>query len=315
MALRESIARRAHSSVERKVAGARGPSASAASCGSEVTPPWEEPPNGWSGDRRASSVIGLCFREARRSRNGPPARTPWRASTCAGAGSGAGVRARAAGPVSRDGPPGARAASGDIPRARVAAPTRQPAAADSSATTSHTPEPSRDTRTARAPTDAPTPHAPVPLLVSRPTCLPSCRLDSHRPRPTHLITAHLICLTRSPAAAPPEATPASRLGWPVQVYLDRRGRGVRREAADPPSSKSPGGKPRKHPKAGRRPVALMGETQRAKQMEGNTRRETGVPSASACLIPGASFTLLDHSTCDGAFDRMLAGRPGARVAQ
>ncbi len=32
------------------------------------------------------------------------------------------------------------------------------------------------------------------------------------------------------------------------------------EAADPPSSQSPGGKPAKYPGAGRRPVALMEET-------------------------------------------------------
>jgi hypothetical protein len=47
------------------------------------------------------------------------------------------------------------------------------------------------------------------------------------------------------------------------------------EAADPPSSLDPGGKPTKHPQAGRRPAALMGETHRTKQMERNTRRETG----------------------------------------
>jgi hypothetical protein len=49
--------------------------------------------------------------------------------------------------------------------------------------------------------------------------------------------------------------------------------GAAREAADPPSSLSPGGKPRKHPMAGRRPVALKGETHRTKQMEGNTWRK------------------------------------------
>ena len=57
------------------------------------------------------------------------------------------------------------------------------------------------------------------------------------------------------------------------------------EAADPPSSLSPGGKPTKHPKAGRRPVALRDETHRTKQMEGNTRREIGVPSASVPYSP------------------------------
>ena len=49
---------------------------------------WEGRPNGWSGDRRASSVTGLCFREARRSRNGPPCSEPVASETCAGAGCG-----------------------------------------------------------------------------------------------------------------------------------------------------------------------------------------------------------------------------------
>jgi hypothetical protein len=56
-------------------------------------------------------------------------------------------------------------------------------------------------------------------------------------------------------------------------------KGVRRQAADPLPRKSPGGQPTKHPEAGRRPVALMEETHRAKQMEGNTRSETSVPWA------------------------------------
>jgi hypothetical protein len=41
-------------------------------------------------------------------------------------------------------------------------------------------------------------------------------------------------------------------------------------------------------------------------MEGNTRRETGVPSASALLFLGAGFALLDHTTSDGPVDRVLA---------
>jgi hypothetical protein len=41
------------------------------------------------------------------------------------------------------------------------------------------------------------------------------------------------------------------------------------ESGGPPFLQSPGGKPRKHSGAGRRPVALMGETLRTKQMEGN----------------------------------------------
>src|SRR5688500_3443761 len=81
---------------------------------------------------------------------------------------------------------------------------------------------------------------------------------------------------------PPRPTPPKRPAWagPSRFYLER---GVRREAADSPSSKSPGGTPTKHPTAGRRPVALKEETHRAKQMEGNTRRETGVSSTPASL--------------------------------
>jgi hypothetical protein len=209
-------------------------------------------------------------------------------------------------PLSRHGYVGAPATSGDVPRARAATQTRQPAAADSSAITTHTREPRRQNRS--SPNRRPDPVALRSHYSSPPsTCLPSRRLDSS-PRSAHSPHPCPSGLPDPDPLPPPRLRPLQLPAWagPARFYLDSRGSGVRREAADPTSSESPGGKPRKHPKAGRRPVALMGETERAKQMEGNTRRETGVPSASACLIPGASFTLLDHSTCDGAFDRMLA---------
>ena len=126
-------------------------------------------------------------------------------------------------------------------RARAATETREPAAADSSAITTR--KPSRDTKTARAPPDAPTrPRSAPTTRLSPPTCRPSRRLDSSR-RSAH--SPH-PCLTdlhgpNLPAAAPPEATPASRLGWPVQVFLDSRGSGVRRAAADSTSSKAQAG--------------------------------------------------------------------------
>jgi hypothetical protein len=111
----------------------------------------------------------------------------------------------------------------------------------------------------------------------------SCSLSVNSP-------ACLTCLTPDYlATAPPRHTHTATPGHTTtQIYMAGRGRGPARSGG-PPSSLSPGGKPRKHPKAGRRPVALRGETHRAKQMEGNTRRETGVPSASAPLFPGASF--------------------------
>jgi hypothetical protein len=112
------------------------------------------------------------------------------------------------------------------------------------------------------------PPSPLQLPSRRLDGSPPSTLQTH-PQPTRYAFPAPV------AAAPPHALPASRLGCPIQVYLAGRGRGVRRGAADPPSSLSPGGALGKHPKAGRRPVALREETHRAKQMEGNTRRETG----------------------------------------
>jgi hypothetical protein len=118
--------------------------------------------------------------------------------------------------------------------------------------------------------------------LPRPTRLLRVASTVHPPPVTHLIPCPPDLPAPIPAAAPPEAAPAPRLARPGFTWTVE---GVRREAADAPSSKSPGGKPRKHPMAGRRPVALIEETHRAKQMEGNTRRETSVPSASASLFP------------------------------
>jgi hypothetical protein len=124
-----------------------------------------------------------------------------------------------------------------------------------------------DTR-ARIPAAASPTHSPAP------SGLPARRPDGPQSQLSNPCTTHGHALPAPVAAAPPQATQASRLGWPVQVYLAGRGRGVRREAADSPSSQSPGGTPRKHPEAGRRPVALNGETHwnetdGGKQMEGN----------------------------------------------
>jgi hypothetical protein len=114
-----------------------------------------------------------------------------------------------------------RAASGTSHPTRAAAPTQQPAEGDNSAITTNT---SRDTRTLdllRGLVPA------TPTNSTHPLYLPS--LPSPRQlTPLDSLTssvAHLTCM--SPIRLPPRL--------------------------------SPGGKPRKQPQAGRRPVALMGE--------------------------------------------------------
>jgi hypothetical protein len=190
------------------------------------------------------------------------------------------VRARP--PVSKDGPSGAEATSGEAPeleRRHGHDNRHQQTAAPSPPTPQ-----SRDTRTARAPTDAPTRHAPLPLLVSStPTRLASRRLDSspasaHLPHPCPSDLPGPI----PPAAAPPEATPASRLGWPVQVYLDSRGRGSGAKRRTP-FLRDPRREAKETPEGGAAACCAQGETHRAKQMERNTRRETGVSSTPASL--------------------------------
>jgi hypothetical protein len=157
-------------------------------------------------------------------------------------------------------------------------------------------------------------HAPLPLLAALPAFL---RVAStvHPTRLTHLIPPYPICLTPIPLPQPrlrPLQLPAwagpSRFTWQVEEGGPARSGG-------PPSSKSPGGKPRKHPKAGRRPVARRGETHRAKQMEGNTRRETGVPSASVSLIPRRRLAAARPLHQRWGRRSRRGGRPGARSAQ
>ena len=181
----------------------------------------------------------------------------------------------------------------------------------------HHPHRKPSTRSARAqPTPRPR-NAPVLLLASpRPT-----RLSFASPRqftPLASLTSSLASDLPGPdppAAAPPEATPASRLGWPVQVSPGSSRKWGPARSGGPHFLQSPGGKPRKHPKAGRRPVALMGETHRAKQMEGNTRRETGVPPASAPYSPAPALGGSTHSTSPWGGRARSGGRPGARSAQ
>src|SRR5215208_6928951 len=201
MTLRESIARRAHSSAERKVAIALGLSAFGASSGSEVPPPREWPPNGSSGDRSSSSVIGLCSREARTSDNGPP-----RAPAAAGRRpAGPGVRARArAGGWERRGAAGAGRSPGAgrvsvHERGRRRHRRQGPAAAHSRPTTRRA---DRTEPIEPAPTPDPAYSLPSLLPIPRPPYprLPPRRLDG---RPTGLKSDTNPPITPAPAPLPP----------------------------------------------------------------------------------------------------------------
>jgi hypothetical protein len=98
------------------------------------------------------------------------------------------------------------------------------------------------------------------------------RFDCLLPRlPRLLIVPRLRC-PPAPAAAPPPAHThppglTTRFTWHVEE-------GVRRDAPDPLPPK-PRREAKETPEAGRRPVALKEGTHRAKQMGGNTWRETG----------------------------------------
>jgi hypothetical protein len=111
-----------------------------------------------------------------------------------------------------------------------------------------TPDPTSAVRTTSPSSPDP---PPAPRVVS----------TAHPPAP-HILTRHPSSAALGPdAAAPPPAHPL------------------------PPGLTHPGlpGRSRKHPTAGRRPVALRAETHRAKQMERNTRRETGCGTHAARL--------------------------------
>jgi hypothetical protein len=127
--------------------------------------------------------------------------------------------------ISRDGTPqgGERlaAARRQLQRRRV----------DPKAAPRHTPGPTSPETT--EPLDPPTPdlypgrrltHSLPPHPPASPRVDPTVPIPSSR---TSRMT-HRTALPAPVAAAPPSATQASRLGWPVQVYLAGRGRGVRR---------------------------------------------------------------------------------------
>jgi hypothetical protein len=98
------------------------------------------------------------------------------------------------------------------------------------------PTPTRETRNRLIPPPTRPRHAPLAQLIApRPTCVSPRRLDkSHPAGLTYLIPAYRSAWPPDlPTAAPPDATPASRLGSPVQVLPGLSRKGVRREAADP----------------------------------------------------------------------------------
>jgi hypothetical protein len=241
--------------------------------------------------------ICLCLREARTSENGPPPLAPAPTKMRAGG--------RAVGRQERRGPAAPAGRTAAQARARERA-TRPGEAASPTGPRSSTQSPhhakSRQNRTDRASTDArPRLQPPVPTPDSSPALSPppsaSPRWSTHRSQIRHQSTHHP---RPCPVAAAPPPAHQHPPGLTPHVYLAGRGRGVRREAADPPSSLSPGGKPRKHPKAGRRPVALRGETHGTKQMEGNKWRETHggnrVPSVVGFSYSRRRLCLPEHST-------------------
>jgi hypothetical protein len=101
-------------------------------------------------------------------------------------------------------------------------------------------------------------HPSFPAYASLPSPCTSA-LPDRFPGLLHVAPALARPLTL--AAAPPPALRSSRLGCPARCLFAGRGRGVQREAVDPPSSK-----PRRGAKsgseAGRRPVDLQASTPR-----------------------------------------------------
>ena len=133
--------------------------------------------------------------------------------------------------------------------------------------------PSHHNRSSPPPTPAfAVPASPLCPLPTRPSLLLSLASPRRFVFLSRLSTSLLLlaALRARPDLVPPPRPLVLTLlpGLALQVYLAGRGRGVRREAADPPSSKAQA-QSGKRPGAGRRPVALREETHRAKHREGN----------------------------------------------
>ena len=188
--------------------------------------------------------ICLCLREARTSENGPPPLAPAPAGTPRARG----CRARAGAPRSggRAARPQHRGRGGQPRPERVSVPRglrrrhrRQgPAAAHSRA---HHAQNRQNRRSSlhRRPTP-PSASRPYSRFLARPIPA-SLRVASMVDPPSqirHQPTHHAPpARCRRPAPGPPAPAWAN----PHHIYLARRGRGVRREAADPPSSKAQAG--------------------------------------------------------------------------
>jgi hypothetical protein len=180
---------------------------------------------------------------------------------------------------SRDGPACRLSGHSSWPVPYSVAAVREPPSTDSPAitTTIATPPPPtaiRQVELPLKPPQTPTNHPSPARLRTLPSRTPRPRRNDRTRLGFHPLTAlapgtdsrFCRCPAKGPCYAPAWADPT---GLPVG---SRKGGPVQR--GGPPFLESPGGKLRKHPGAGRRPVALMAETHRAKRMEGNGWRET-----------------------------------------
>jgi hypothetical protein len=121
-------------------------------------------------------------------------------------------------------------------------------------------------------TDRPLQRSPPPIHFL-PSYSPSGSLAANPPTrtsPTHHQARHHT--PAQAAAAPPPAQP-HHAGAALPVYLAGRGRGVQREAVDPPSSKAQAPS-QTRPEAGRPPDGLLRRTPRDEHQEANTQRRT-----------------------------------------
>jgi hypothetical protein len=100
-------------------------------------------------------------------------------------------------------------------------------------------EPTEPLESPRPLTSRPTHHLPLPPSFHN---LPSASLEPRTP-PAPPPSSTRPCSSAAQIRLPPPRLGPTAPTWLThQVYLAGRGRGVRREAADPPSSQSPGGK-------------------------------------------------------------------------
>jgi hypothetical protein len=137
--------------------------------------------------------------------------------------------------------------------------------------------------------------------------------------PSRLLDTHLLVPHRpappSLAAAPPEAPPAPRLGWPVQVLPGRSRKGGPARSGGPPFLAKARREAKETPDGGAAACCAQGrnpwsETDGGKHNEGN-RCPVG---DQLLLLPAPALPLPDHSTSE-APRSPSGGRPDARPAQ